>query len=108
ITQLRSSYSRRQIRILDSKLTTRPSLEGSVYVADLSTLKSIPFSAFGVNPPEPVNTNSLEVRFNGILQELAGTVGLPMFRCEGADAETSTECSALGGTWVTSNTDYSI
>lgn len=108
ITQLRSSYSRRQIRILDSKLTTRPSLEGSVYVADLSALKSIPFSAFGVNPSEPVNTNSLEVRFNGILQELAGTVGLPMFRCEGADAETSTECSALGGTWVTSNTDYSI
>ena len=108
VSQWRSSYTRRQIRLLDSKLTSKTSLEGSIYVTDLSTMKSIPFSAFGLIPGEPINPNSLEVRFNGILQELAGTVGMPLFHCVGADSDDEVECSVLGGTWEQSHTDYSI
>ncbi|UPW39241.1 baseplate wedge subunit and tail pin [Escherichia phage vB_EcoM_ESCO47] len=108
VSQWRSSYSRRQIRILDSRFTKKESIPGSILVDDLTTLRSIPFEAFGVNPTEPVNPNSLEVRFNGILQELAGTVGMPIFRCEGADSDSMEGCAELGGTWVQSNTDYSI
>ncbi|QZI85143.1 hypothetical protein PM136_00211 [Escherichia phage vB_EcoM-PM136] len=108
ISQWRSSYTRRQIKVLDSKLTSKTSLEGSIYVTDLSTMKSIPFSAFGLIPGEPINPNSLEVRFNGILQQQAGTAGYPLFLCEGANSDTQEGCISLGGEWKESNTDYSI
>lgn len=108
VSQWRSSYTRRQVRILDSKLTAKKSIDGSIYVTDLSTFRSIPFTAFGINPTEPPNPNSLEVRFNGILQELAGTVGTPIFRCEGVDADSEESCANLGGTWTQSYTDYAI
>lgn len=108
VSQWRSSYTRRQIKVLDSKLTSKTSLEGSIYVTDLSTMKSIPFSAFGLIPGEPINPNSLEVRFNGILQQQAGTAGYPLFLCEGANSDTQEGCISLGGEWKESNTDYSI
>lgn len=108
ISQWRSSYTRRQIKVLDSKLTSKTSLEGSIYVTDLSAMKSIPFSAFGLIPGEPINPNSLEVRFNGILQQQAGTAGYPLFLCEGANSDTQEGCISLGGEWKESNTDYSI
>lgn len=108
VSQWRSSYTRRQIKVLDSKLTSKTSLEGSIYVTDLSTMKSIPFSAFGLIPGEPINPNSLEVRFNGILQQQAGTAGYPLFLCEGANSDTQAGCISLGGEWKESNTDYSI
>ncbi|WRO06490.1 baseplate wedge subunit [Escherichia phage JY01] len=108
VSQWRSSYTRRQIKVLDSKLTSKTSLEGSIYVTDLSTMKSIPFSAFGLIPGEPINPNSLEVRFNGILQQQAGTAGYPLFLCEGASSDTQEGCISLGGEWKESNTDYSI
>lgn len=108
VSQWRSSYTRRQIKVLDSKLTSKTSLEGSIYVTDLSVMKSIPFSAFGLIPGEPINPNSLEVRFNGILQQQAGTAGYPLFLCEGANSDTQEGCISLGGEWKESNTDYSI
>ena len=108
VSQWRSSYTRRQIKVLDSKLTSKTSLEGSIYVTDLSAMKSIPFSAFGLIPGEPINPNSLEVRFNGILQQQAGTAGYPLFLCEGANSDTQEGCISLGGEWKESNTDYSI
>lgn len=108
VSQWRSSYTRRQIKVLDSKLTSKTSLEGSIYVTDLSAMKSIPFSAFGLIPGEPINPNSLEVRFNGILQQQAGTAGYPLFLCEGASSDTREGCISLGGEWKESNTDYSI
>lgn len=108
VSQWRSSYTRRQIKVLDSKLTSKTSLEGSIYVTDLSAMKSIPFSAFGLIPGEPINPNSLEVRFNGILQQQAGTAGYPLFLCEGANSDTQEGCISLGGKWKESNTDYSI
>lgn len=108
VSQWRSSYTRRQIKVLDSKLTSKTSLEGSIYVTDLSAMKSIPFSAFGLIPGEPINPNSLEVRFNGILQQQAGTAGYPLFLCEGANSDTREGCISLGGEWKESNTDYSI
>ncbi|ENR5524120.1 hypothetical protein ACEWKQ_004015 [Escherichia coli] len=108
VSQWRSSYTRRQIKVLDSKLTSKTSLEGSIYVTNLSTMKSIPFSAFGLIPGEPINPNSLEVRFNGILQQQAGTAGYPLFLCEGANSDTQEGCISLGGEWKESNTDYSI
>ncbi|ENJ5622387.1 hypothetical protein AB1O15_000205 [Shigella flexneri] len=108
VSQWRSSYTRRQIKVLDSKLTSKTSLEGSIYVTDLLAMKSIPFSAFGLIPGEPINPNSLEVRFNGILQQQAGTAGYPLFLCEGANSDTQEGCISLGGEWKESNTDYSI
>lgn len=108
VSQWRSSYTRRQIQVLDSKLTTKTSLDGSYYVADLSTLKSIPFSAFAVDPTEPINPNSLEVKFNGIIQNHAGTAGLPMFVCVGAEATDEQGCILLGGNWEESFTDYVV
>lgn len=108
VSQWRSSYTRRQIKVLDSKLTSKTSLEGSIYVTDLSAMKSIPFSAFGLIPGEPINPNSLEVRFNGILQQQAGTAGYPLFLCEGANSDTQEGCISLGGEWKESSTDYSI
>lgn len=108
VSQWRSSYTRRQIKILDTKLSSKASVDGSIYVTDLSTFTSIPVSAFGLIPGEPINPNSLEVRFNGILQNLAGTVGSPLFHCIGADADEEAECTLLGGIWERSHTDYSL
>ena len=108
VSQWRSSYMRRQITLLDSSRTSIASNPGSVFVADLSTLNTIPFSALGVINSNPVNPNSLEVLFNGIIQVQAGQAGTPVFRCEGAEADSSIDCQALGGTWIESMTDYIV
>jgi hypothetical protein len=106
ISQWRSSYVRRSIRLLDSKFTNQTSQEGAIYVSDLSTLHSIPVTAFGLDSTSPINPNSVEVRFNGILQVHAGQAGLPSVICKGAEADDFETCSALGGEWFDSYTDY--
>lgn len=106
ISQWRSTYSRRQITLWDSKMSSKESLQGAYLVTDLSALKTISLFAFDIPGTEPVNPNSLEVMVNGIIQNQAGTAGLPLLRCEGADADNNTDCVALGGTWQESFTDY--
>lgn len=104
--QWRSSYNRRQIRVLDSRLTNTSSIDGSVIVADLAVKKEFTIAELGINASSPVNPNAAELYVNSILQYQAGTAGLPQFRCEGADGETSSICSLNGGNWIESATDY--
>lgn len=106
ISQWRSSYNRRQITLKDSSLTLEETVNGSVFVGDLANTKYFPVSLFGADSFSPINHTSLEVMFNGITQNLAGTAGLPIYRCEGAISDDAFTCQAMGGEWITSNTDY--
>ncbi|WKV23497.1 baseplate wedge protein [Salmonella phage SEA1] len=108
ISQWRSSYNKRQIMLLDSSRTNQASVPGSTFVGDLKNTKTFTVEMFGLTLHEPINPNSLEVEFNGISQVLVGTTGLPEVYCQGADADTYESCVANGGTWVSSNMDYSI
>lgn len=106
ISQFRSSYNRRTITLRDSSKTNETSIEGSLLVTDLSTLTYLPLDVFGIDSFSPVNHQSMEVRFNGILQNEAGTAGLPTERCINAIADDAFTCQALGGTWQNSKLDY--
>ncbi|WJJ59139.1 baseplate wedge subunit and tail pin [Klebsiella phage vB_KpnM_VPA32] len=106
ISQFRSSYNRRSVTLRDSSKTNQTSIEGSLLVDDLKTLRYFPLSAFGIDSFSPVNHQSMEVRFNGILQNEAGTAGLPLARCIDAIADDAFTCQALGGTWQNSKLDY--
>lgn len=104
--QWRASYNRRQIRVLDSRYTDRKTINGSVVVADLATKKNFTMVELGVDDSQPVNPNACELTINSILQCEAGTAGLPIFRCEGAQGETADICYNNGGDWIESATDF--
>lgn len=106
ISQFRSSYNRRTITLKDSSKTNEASIEGSLLVGDLKNLRYFPLTAFGIDSFVVVNHQSLEVRFNGILQNEAGTAGLPTERCFGVVADDAFTCQALGGEWKNSMIDY--
>lgn len=104
--QWRSSYNRRQVRVLDSKYTNKTTINGSIIVDDLENKKVFTMAELGVTPDQPVNPNAVELSINSVLQYQAGTAGLPVFRCEGADTEDADDCYDLGGQWVESATDF--
>ncbi|ARW57585.1 baseplate wedge subunit [Serratia phage CHI14] len=107
ISQWRSSYNRREIRLLDSSLTTRKTINGSIVVDDLSIREGVSMTELGIDASSPVNPQSLQVFLNSTLLYEAGTAGLPTFRCEGFDEVESAEiCSEIGGAWTESATDY--
>lgn len=107
LSQWRSTYNRLELRILDQSLTNEVSVEGSTFVGDLSTLRSLKIVDFGYESAAGlINPNSFEVYVNGVFQTEAGTGGLPAFICEGADADDVNDCIAAGGSWVSSNIDY--
>lgn len=108
ISQWRSSYNRRQITLKDSSMTSEKSVEGSTFVGDLANTTYFPATLFGVDAFSPINHTSLEVMINGIIQNQAGTAGLPIYRCNGAISDDAFTCQAMGGTWTQSNTDYSL
>lgn len=104
--QWRASYNRRQVRVLDSKYTDKATINGSIIVGDLATKKEFTLIELGVDNSQPVNPNACELSINSILQQQAGTAGLPLFRCENAEGETQDLCFANGGDWIDSATDY--
>lgn len=104
--QWRSSYNRRQVRVLDSTKTTQTTVNGSVIVDDIANKLTYTVEELGINDSQPVNPNACELTINSILQNQAGTAGLPIFRCEGAEGETEEVCFANNGTWVYSATDF--
>ncbi|QQG32080.1 baseplate wedge subunit and tail pin [Citrobacter phage CkP1] len=108
ITQLRSSYNKRQIVLLDETKTDKESIPGSIFVGDLKETKTFTIEMFGLTMQEPINPNSLEVEFNGISQVLVGTAGTTFTYCDGADADTFESCEALGGEWKEAHMDYSV
>ncbi len=109
IAQWRSTYNRLDCMVLDKTKTNDTSVAGSVLVSDLSTLHSITVEQLGYTPNSNtglINPDTFEVYVNGVILNEAGKAGLPMFRCEGASAKDQTDCTALGGRWIASNTDY--
>lgn len=108
LTQWRSTYNRLELRVLDESSTNEVSVEGGVYVGDLSTVKTLPIEAFGYEIGAGlINPNSLEVYINGVILTEAGSGGLPAFICEGAEANNLSDCLASGGLWLDSDIDYS-
>lgn len=109
VTQFRSSYNKRQIILLDESKTSDKSVPGATLVTDVKTVKKFTIDMFGLSIHEPINPNSLEVRFNGIEQARSGSLNIPYAFCDGADSDTSEGCVLLGGTWVSSVAmDYDI
>lgn len=108
LAQWRSSYNRRDIRILDQKLTDKVSADGSVLVIDPAAKHEFTIQELGVTPDNHINPNACEVYINSILMHEAGSSGLPGYRCENAEGETMDECINNNGTWVPSFTDYQI
>lgn len=106
IGQYRSSYNRREVRILDQKYTNERNQPGSIIVADLSTKLILDAADLGLNDGAGVNPSSCEVSLNSILQHQAGTVGLPAYICVGGEGDDPNTCSLNGGTWTQSATDY--
>lgn len=106
LAQWRSSYNRRQLRVLDSRYTTATTVNGSVFVGDIENKTVYTLEELGIGQGQPVNPNACELSINSILQHQAGTAGLPTFRCEGADGETEDICVNNNGTWVESATDF--
>lgn len=107
ISQWRSSYNRREVRLLDVSTTDKTTINGSILVTDLKTKKEITLVELGIDASSPVNPQSLEVYLNSVLLYEAGTSGLPLYRCKGFDGISSYEvCSLAGGEWVNSATDY--
>ncbi|AHY25141.1 baseplate wedge subunit [Pectobacterium bacteriophage PM2] len=104
--QWRSSYNRREIRLLDSRYTDKTSVNGSVIVADLSTKLEFTLEELGVTSLQPVNPNACELYVNSILQYQAGTAGLPEFRCENGFGDDVESCVNSGGNWIPSATDF--
>ena len=111
LTQWRSTYNRRQIVLLDSSKTSEVSVPGQTYVGDIKNLKEFTTEMFGLSEHEPINPNSLEVEFNGILQAQYGSLNtsahLGMY-CKGFDADTEAGCILLGGEWLPNVMDYDI
>lgn len=111
IAQWRSTYNRLDATVLDSNSTNEVQLAGSRIVADLSTLNTITLEQLGYVQSSNtglVNPGTLEVYVNGVFLNEAGTAGLPMFICDGADANNQEDCTLQGGLWNESNTDYSV
>lgn len=105
--QWRSSYNRRQVRILDASRTQATTVNGSILVLDdIQNTLEFTVEQLGVDVAQPVNPNACELSINSILQHQAGTAGLPEFRCEGADADNQDDCFDLNGSWVYSATDF--
>ncbi|BBC78225.1 baseplate wedge subunit [Escherichia phage EcS1] len=107
ISQWRSSYNRREVRILDKNFTQKTTINGSIVVADLATKTSITVAELGIDTSSPINPRSLQVYLNSTLLYEAGTAGLPTFICEGYDHITdSASCATVNGNWKESYTDY--
>lgn len=109
IAQWRSTYNRLDIQLLDKSATDLKSINGSQLVTDLSTLNTITPEQLGYTLTSNsglINPSTFEVYLNGVILNMAGKAGLPLFICEGADAINQSDCLALGGTWKLSNTDY--
>lgn len=109
IAQWRSTYNRLNAILLEKSKTNEVSVPGSKIVADLTTLREIKVEDLGYTLTSNtglINPNTFEVYVNGVILNMAGTAGLPMFRCEGADATNREDCVSQSGNWIPSNTDY--
>lgn len=104
----RSSYNKLAIQIRDSAQTASQTIPGSMIVDNLATLRRITLDDMGVLPGVGVNPNSLEISLNGKELLEAGTAGLPLFYCEGAEGGYAEDCINNGGQWVNSNQDYRL
>lgn len=104
--QWRSSYNRRQLRMLDAAYTDKTSIAGSLFVGDLKTKKTITIEELGISTSTPINPNACEVYLNSTLLYQAGTAGLPEYKCTIDGYEDSESCTIGGGDWVESFTDY--
>lgn len=104
----RSSYNKLCVMLLDDKNTTQVSIPGTKLVKPLATYREIFVEDLGVLPGVDMNPHSVEVELNGKTLVEAGTGGLPMFICEGAEAFSESDCLNNGGLWVNSNNDYRL
>lgn len=104
----KSSYNKKTLEILDVSMTNEVSVPGQVFVADLSTVKSITMEALGIISNDPVNPNSMQILLNG-RELISDTEGLSREAyCSGADGLTASECLINGGIWVSGTGDYTI
>lgn len=111
IAQWRSTYNRLDCTILDSSMTLEQSVKGSTLVTDLENFNTVTTEELGYvfnSNTGLINPNTFEVYVNGVILNQAGKGGLPLMRCEGADAKNSSDCQLMGGNWISSNTDYSL
>jgi hypothetical protein len=108
LAQWRSSYNRRDITILSSKLTSEVSVPGSKIIIDLDTVDAITIAQLNIPESNPINPNACQVLINSTLMHQAGTAGRPAFYCEGNDATNSADCILAGGTWNVSKSDYDV
>ncbi|AHI44676.1 baseplate wedge subunit [Acinetobacter phage ZZ1] len=109
IAQWRSTYNRLDIQLLDQKLTDLKSVNGAQLVTDLATLNTITPEQMGYTLTSNsglINPSTFEVYLNGVILNMAGKAGTPLFICDGAKADNQSDCVALGGVWKLSNTDY--
>lgn len=111
VAQWRSTYNRLDVTILDKNKTTDVTLDGAKIVSDLSTLTDISIEELGYKLTDNsglINQNTLEVYVNGVFLNEAGSAGLPMFKCENANADNQEDCIFQNGTWTDSKTDYAL
>lgn len=109
IAQWRSTYNRLDLMMMDQSKTLDTSVEGARIVGDLSTLRELSVEQFGYEKTSNaglINPNTLEVYVNGVIQYEAGKGGMPMFICDGYEADGPDECIAGGGEWISSKIDY--
>lgn len=104
----RSSYNKITLQMMDSSKTSGTSVAGDYVIANLSSKFDITLDDLGILAGTTINPDTLEVTRNGVLLNPAGSGGLPIYRCSGANGETSDECTKNKGTWVQSNTDYGL
>lgn len=104
----RSSYNKLTVMLIDNKNTNQTTIFGTKLVKPLETYREITVEELGVLPGIDMNPHSVEIELNGKTLVEAGTGGLPMFICEGADAASETDCINNGGLWVNSDSDYRL
>ncbi|UOX40534.1 baseplate wedge subunit [Aeromonas phage GomatiRiver_11] len=106
IASYRSSYNIKNLQIFDTSVSNKTTVNGELWVGDISTKTDFSVEEFGVDPNQRINPNSLEILLNGVLLSRAGSGDLPLFVCEGAIADTQDACWAAAGNWVPALDDY--
>lgn len=109
VAQWRSTYNRLDCVVLSSNKTIDTSVAGEKIVADLSTFVTVTPLQMGYTPTSNsglINPQTLEVYLNGVILNEAGTAGIPLMFCDGANASNASDCALMGGEWKQSNIDY--
>lgn len=108
VATFQASYNRKNIKFLDSTFTSKTSAAGEVFVGDLSTKLEVTLDDLGITPGTKVNPYSVEILLNGRQLVESGDADVPQSYCSGAFGFDEAECNINGGSWVESDSDYSL